>query len=106
MSCHGSIRNYCSPLKSTAECGLNTADAAILDTAATPADALANFVENWADGRFALRYGAAIILPHVVINSGELIAWPQSFFISDGFTQTNNEATVTIELGGPPASGL
>jgi hypothetical protein len=89
-----------------ADVSLNTAGAAILDTAATPADALANFVENGADGRFALRYGAAITLPHGFTNSGELIAGPQGFFTSDGFTQTDNGATVTIELAGQPASGL
>jgi hypothetical protein len=89
-----------------ADVALHTAGAAIQNTAVPPADGLANFAENGVDGRFALRYGAAITLPHALTNSGELIVGPQSIFTSDGYVQSSSDATTTIELAGLSTSGL
>jgi hypothetical protein len=88
-----------------ADVALHTANAALQNSAPVPTDGLANFAENGADGRFALRYGAAITLPHTFTNSGELIAGPESRFTSDGYEQTGSSATTTIELAGSSASG-
>jgi hypothetical protein len=88
-----------------ADVALHTPSAALQTSAPIPTDGLANFAENGADGRFALRYGAAITLPHTFTNSGELIAGPESRFTSDGYEQTSSSATTTIELAGSSASG-
>jgi hypothetical protein len=87
-----------------ADLSLHTANAALQDTAGN--NALLNFVENGTDGRFALRYGAAVTLTHTLTNSGELIVGPESIFTSDGYAQTSSTATTTIELAGSSASGL
>jgi len=88
-----------------ADVALHTANAAIQTSAAVPADGLANFAENGTDGRFALRYGAALTLPHSLANQGELIVGPDSSLTSDGYVQTSSDATTTIELAGSSASG-
>jgi hypothetical protein len=89
-----------------ADVALHTAGAAIQTTAATPDDALRNFEENGANGRFALRYGAVLSLTHTFTNSGELIAGPASVLTSDGYVQASSDATTTIELAGSSDSGL
>ena len=88
-----------------ADVALHTAAAAIQTSAAVPADGLVNFEENGENGRFALRYGAALTLSHTLTNSGELIVGPESVFTSDGYVQASSNATTTIELAGSSASG-
>lgn len=88
-----------------ADVALHTASAALQTSANPPTDGLANFAENGADGRFALRYGAAITLPYSLTNSGELIVGPESVVTSDGYVQSSSDATTTIELAGSSASG-
>ncbi len=88
-----------------ADVALHTASAAIQTSAAPATDGLANFAENGADGRFALRYGAAITLPQPLTNSGELIVGPESVVTSDGYVQNSSDAITTIELAGSSASG-
>jgi hypothetical protein len=88
-----------------ADVALHTAGATIQTSAITPDDALLNFAENGADGRFALRYDAALTLSHTLTNSGELIVGPESVLTSAGYVQASSNATTTIELAGSSASG-
>jgi hypothetical protein len=87
-----------------ADLSLHTADAAVQNMAGN--NALLNFTENGPNGRFAVRYGAAITLSHAFTNSGELIAGPTGMFTSEGYVQTGTAAISTIELAGAPNTGL
>jgi hypothetical protein len=89
-----------------ADLSLQTANAALQNTAGN--DALLNFAENGPNGRFAVRYGAAITLPHDFTNSGDLIAGPAGALATTGDALFQGAAplTTTIEIGGSPATGL
>jgi RHS repeat-associated protein len=89
-----------------ADLSLHTANAAVQDTAGN--DALLNLAENGPNGRFAVRYGADITLPHDFINNGDLIAGPAGALATTGDALFQGAApfTTTIEIGGSPATGL